>query len=337
MPRLAIRPYAGMFDGLGEGIADTYLSFKADPMEQRQRRNKAATALAEGEAAFQPVSQGLQVLGAGQRSQELGLSTQRLGLDREKFGYQQEADKAALEDKAAGREHEKAMIMDRSLGSYSPYALTAARAGQSPEAALTLGSRMRTKQAGAESGARSGAAAAVETRKKLDWAHAAEVARRVAAAKAAGQPLDYRQVAKEVQAEFGNTPPQAPGRNLLTNEQRAAEASQRTLERLISNATANDRDPLEVLTTFLGSPEAAEQALQSVRQRMGAGAQPAGPAGPAIPTGDQQDEEEAANLQEIFDAGVTQYGPDPSKWPAEFTAIPAAAEAIKRYKESTGQ
>ena len=61
------------------------------------------------------------------------------------------------------------------------------------------------------------------------------------------------------------------------------------------------------------------------------------PLHPRRRAGDPQDEEEAANLQEIFDAGVTQYGPDPSKWPPEFTAVPAAAEAIKRYKESMGQ
>lgn len=321
--------FRGTFNGDAWGNAFTE-GFN-DPT--RARRNKAATSIAEGEAAFQPMAQGLQVLGAGQRGQEIGLSTQRLGLDRKKFGYQQEADKAALEDKQAGREHESRMILDRSLGSYSPYALTAARGGQAPEAALTLGSNMRVKQAGAESGARSGAAAAVDTKKRLNWAQASEVARRIAAAKAAGQPLDYRQVAKEVQTEFGNTPPQAPGRGLRTDEQRAADASQRTLERLISNATANDRDPLEVLTTFLGSPEAAEQALQSVRQRMGAGM----PAGPAIPATGQADDEEATNLMELFDSGVAAHGPDPSRWPPEVLNEPSMAEAVKRYKESMGQ
>lgn len=321
--------FRGMFNGDAWGNAFTE-GFN-DPT--RARRNKAATSLAEGEAAFQPMAQGLQVLGAGQRGQEIGLSTERLGLDREKFGYQQVADRESLADKQAGREHESRMILDRSLGSYSPYALTAARAGQAPEAALTLGSNMRVKQAGAESGARSGAAAAVDTKKRLGWAQMSEVARRIQAAKAAGQALDYRQVAKEVQAEFGNTPPQAPGRGLRTDEQRAADASQRTLERLISNATANDRDPLEVLTTFLGSPEAAEQALQSVRQRMGAGM----PAGPAIPAAGQTEDEEATNLMELFDSGVAAYGPDPSKWPPEVLNEPSMAEAVKRYKESMGQ
>lgn len=321
--------FRGMFNGDAWGNAFTE-GFN-DPT--RARRNKAATSIAEGEAAFQPMAQGLQVLGAGQRGQEIGLSTERLGLDRAKFGYQQVADRESLADKQAGREHESRMILDRSLGSHSPYSLVAARAGQAPEAALTLGSNMRVKQAGAESGARSGAAAAVDTRKRLGWAQLSEVARRIAAAKAAGQPLDYRQVAKEVQAEFGNTPPQAPGRGLRTDEQRAADASQRTLERLISNATANDRDPLEVLTTFLGSPEAAEQALQSVRQRMGAGM----PAGPAIPAAGQADDEEATNLMELFDSGVATYGPDPSKWPPEVLNEPSMAEAVKRYKESMGQ
>jgi hypothetical protein len=317
--------FRGMFNG--DSWADAFIDARNDPT--RRERNKAATRIAEGEAAFQPMAQGLQVLGAGQRSQEIGLGGQRLGLDREKFGYQQVADRESLEDKQAGRVHEKNMVLDRSLGSHSAYSLVAAREGQAPQEALTLGSRMRVKQAGAESGARSGAAAAVDTRKRLSWAQMSEVARRVQAAKAAGQTLDFRQATRDVAAEFGNTPPQAPGRGLRTDEQRAADASQRTLERLISNATANDRDPLEALTTFLGSPEAAEQALQSIRQRMGAGMQPG--------AGTPEDDEEATNLQEIFDAGVAKYGPDPSKWPAEFTSVPAAAEAIRRYKESMGQ
>lgn len=322
--------FRGMFNGDAWGNAFTE-GFN-DPT--RRDRNKAMTQLAQGEAAFQPVSQGLQVLGAGQRDQEIGLSTQRLGLDKEKFGYQQVADKAALEDKAAGRAHESRMVLDRSLGSYSPYALVAARSGQAPEAALTLGSNMRVKQAGAESGARSGAAAAVDTRKRLNWAQASEVARRIAAAKAAGQTLDYRQVAQEVQAEFGNTPPQAPGRNLLTDDQRIGDDRRKLALEIIGKMSKDGvDDPGEIRDALLVNfdPGFVDQFLGKLSGK------PAGAQGAAIPAGDLQDEEEAANLQEIFDAGVTQYGPDPDKWPPEFTAVPAAAEAIKRYKESMGQ
>lgn len=332
MPRLAIRPYAGMFDGLGEGIADTYLSFKADPMDQRQRRNKAATSIAEGEAAFQPMAQGLQVLGAGQRGQEIGLSTERLGLDREKFGYQQVADRESLADKQVGREHESRMILDRSLGAYSPYALTAARAGQAPEAALTLGSNMRVKQAGAESWARSGAAAAVDTKKRLNWAQASEVARRVAAAKAAGQPLDYRQVAKEVQAEFGNTPPQAPGRNVLTDEQRIGDDRRKLALKIIDKMNKDGVDePGEIRNALLVNfdPGFVDEFLGKLRGGK--------PAGPAIPAAGQADDEEATNLMELFDSGVAAHGPDPSRWPPEVLNEPSMAEAVKRYKESMGQ
>lgn len=319
--------FRGMFNGDAWGNAFTE-GFN-DPT--RARRNKAATSIAEGEAAFQPMAQGLQVLGAGQRGQEIGLSTERLGLDREKFGYQQVADRESLADKQAGREHESRMILDRSLGSYSPYSLVAARGGQAPEAALTLGSNMRVKQAGAESGARSGAAAAVDTRKRLNWAQASEVARRVAAAKAAGQPLDYRQVAKEVQAEFGNTPPQAPGRNVLTDEQRIGDDRRKLALKIIEKMSKEGvDDPGEIRNALLVNfdPGFVDQFLGRLSGK---------PAGPAIPASDLQDEEEATNLQAIFDAGVTQYGPDPDKWPPEFTAVPAAAEAVKRYKESMGQ
>lgn len=322
--------FRGMFNGDAWGNAFTE-GFD-DPT--KARRNKAATLLAEGDAAFQPFAQGLQLLGASQRGQEIGLSTQRLGLDREQFGYQQVADRESLADKAAGRDHESRMVMDRSLGSYSPYSLVAARAGQAPEAALTLGSNMRVKQAGAESGARSGAAAAVDTRKRLNWAQASEVARRVAAAKAAGQPLDYRQVAQEVQAEFGNTPPQAPGRGVLTDDQRIGDDRRKLAIKIIEKMNKDGvDDPGEIRDALLVNfdPGFVDQFLGKLSGK------PAGAAGAAIPAGDPQDEEEAANLQEIFDAGVTQYGPDPSKWPPEFTAVPAAAEAIKRYKESMGQ
>lgn len=319
--------FRGMFNGDAWGNAFTE-GFN-DPT--KSRRTQAMTKLAEGEAAFQPMAQGLQVLGAGQRGQEIGLSTERLGLDREKFGYQQVADRESLADKQAGREHESRMILDRSLGSYSPYALTAARAGQAPEAALTLGSSMRVKQAGAESGARSGPAAAVDTKKRLGWAQMSEVARRIQAAKAAGQPLDPRQVMKEVQAEFGNTPPQAPGRNVLTDEQRIGDDRRKLALKIIEKMSKEGvDDPGEIRNALLVNfdPGFVDQFLGRLSGK---------PAGPAIPAAGQADDEEATNLMELFDSGVAAYGPDPSKWPPEVLNEPSMAEAVKRYKESMGQ
>lgn len=312
--------FRGYFDP--GAMTSSFLRGYLDPGERR--RNAAATSVAEGQAAFQPIAQRLKVGKFGLDTQNTLNDTNRLGLDTQKFGYQMSNDDRQLEDKQAARVAEAKNIRDRSLGSYSPWALAATDSGQSPEQALALGSKKRVEQAGRESGARTGAAESVKRKFLISKGAMQKADELVMAAQESGTKLPWQEAIKQAQEMIGETIYTPKGRNQLTDAQRQQAASYKLVERTITAAMNNQMDPTAELTRLLGSQEEAQRMMDLYRRGLQGGGQAGGqPAAQPVDT----------DVSDLLELAIGEYGEDPSKWPPEVLNDPnikAAIEASKR-------
>lgn len=313
--------FRGLFDGNSWG--NSFTEGFIDPT--KSRRLKAATSLAEGEAAFQPLDQGLKLGKFDQDTEALRLQSGRLGLDKDKFGYQKMDDERQLVDRQVGRQHESKLVRDRAIAGFSPYSIAALDQGTSPMSALQLGSGMRIKQAGSEAGARAGAAASVKRRYDISGGALKRASEMVMEARAAGQQLDPKEAVRLAQQEIGETIYGGKSKNLLPLEQRVGDDRRKLgleiIKKMSLDGMSNPEEIREKLVQTIG--EAGANELLGGLQ---GGGQPA-------PVAQDPDEDEAANLQGIYEAGVAEYGQDPNQWPAEFRALPAVQEALSRLQQ----
>jgi hypothetical protein len=316
--------FRGMYNG--DSWGQSFTEGFNDPT--KKRRNAAATSLAEGEAAFQPMGQALQIGKFGQAGQALGLQGQRLGLDKEKFTEQKSQFGKSLADKQASRAHDSKLVRDRSLGSFSPYALAAADQGQDPMTALQLGSKMRTKQAGAESGARAGASKAVERKYAISGGALKRASEMIAEARAAGQDLPPQEAIKLAQEQMGETIYTGKSKALTPRSEKFEEARLKTANEMYKNLGKDEfGDPAafqQKLTDMFG-PEFAGEFLGKMQGRTAV----PGAAGAVDP----EEEAEAEMLRGVYEEGVAQYGEDPNQWPPEYLAKPAVRDALSRLQQ----
>lgn len=315
--------FRGLFNGDAWGNA--FSEGFNDPT--RAQRNKAMTSIAEGNAAFQPMSQALKVGQFGVARQNADTGAFNAETTRGRLGFDIGKQAEDLDFKNRNLEAQGKNILRRSLGSFSPYALADYDSGLTAGAALQRGSSERVKQAGKESGARAGAAASVKQKFAISGGALKRAGEMIQEARAAGVALDPKEAVKNAQAELGETIFTPKGRGVLTDQQRQQQAAYKLVEKTIIGAMQNHMDPISGLTRLLGSEAEAQRMMDLYRKGVSGGGggatdQSAATGGPSTDT----------DLDDLLELTRDEYGDDARMWPPEVLNDPQIQAAIERQR-----